>query len=226
LLSLLDFSDPRQIVYYALAFVTAIIVHEFSHGLAAKLLGDDTAERAGRLTFNPAAHLSLFGTLAFIILGFGWAKPVPVNPNNFKNKRRDNIIVSLAGIIGNFILILLCAGVLKIIVINYSYHLDFSNEASFGVVASYFLVFLMKVNAMLMVFNLIPIPPLDGAALLESGLKGKAYYNYKKYESWGQFIILFLFFASYAGFDVFGYILNPPINGIMKLVGFIFNLGL
>ncbi len=152
-------------VYAALA--PSIIVHEVSHGVAAKWCGDPTAQRAGRLTLNPIAHIDPFGTIllpALLVLSgarpFGWAKPVPVNPGLYRNRKRASLLVSFAGPGANILLAALAAFLLR----RSGYLNDFSGTTSFW---GERFVELFQVNVVLAAFNLLPVPPLDGSAVIE-----------------------------------------------------------
>jgi Zn-dependent protease len=154
------FQNPLQFLYVLPAILIGLTVHEWAHAYAAYRLGDPTARNLGRMTLNPHAHVDLFGFLMLLLVGFGWAKPVPVNPRNFKNYKRDDIIVSLAGIFSNLLLAFLfsfiyVAGILK-------WGLG-TNEAFMNIVGS-----VITINLALAIFNLIPIYPLDGSHVAES----------------------------------------------------------
>lgn len=154
------FSQPLLFLAWIVAFVIALTVHEFSHALAAYWLGDPTAKYAGRLTLNPLKHLDLWGTMAILFAGIGWAKPVPYNPYNLKNQRWGPAVVGLAGPGSNLLLVLVFGFLLRGLV-------------STGVLPTSnmlftLLEFVVVLNAVLLTFNLIPIPPLDGSKLLFS----------------------------------------------------------
>jgi len=186
-----------------LAFFLALSVHEFMHALSAYYLGDMTAKNAGRLTLNPLAHIDLFGTVLlplFLILSrvgivFGWAKPVPVNYYNLKNQKWGPAIVSAAGPLANLIFGIFCLILLKILS-------DYTNLSGNNLLIN-FLFLLTIVNFVLMIFNIIPIPPLDGSKVLfaflpESWLKFKVFL-----ERYGIIILLILIFF---GSDFLNYI--------------------
>lgn len=154
-----DFIDnPINAALYFLAFVVALTFHECSHALAAYKLGDPTARNMGRLTLNPLKHLDLMGTLLLLLVGFGWAKPVPVNPRNYRNPKRDDIIVSLAGITSNILLAFLATPI---------YMLTIKHGSNISLVVSWFICAFIQTNIVLALFNLIPISPLDGSHVLE-----------------------------------------------------------
>lgn len=156
-----------QFFQYALyqipALVIALCFHEFGHGLVAYWCGDPTAKNAGRLTLNPMHHLDLKGSLCLFFLGFGWAKPVPINPYNFKNKRWDDLKVSLAGITINFILYLLFT-FLQVGIENYTYTVGVVTDLQYNIllIIHTFSWISAQLNLSLAIFNLFPIPPLDG----------------------------------------------------------------
>lgn len=154
-----DFIDnPINAALYFLAFVVALTFHECSHALAAYKLGDPTARNMGRLTLNPLKHLDLMGTLLLLLVGFGWAKPVPVNPRNYRNPKRDDIIVSLAGITSNILLAFLATPI---------YVLTIKHGSNIALIVSWFIYAFIQTNIVLALFNLIPISPLDGSHVLE-----------------------------------------------------------
>ena len=154
-----------QTITYVVAFLIAIAfsisIHEFAHGYVANKLGDDTAKRLGRLSLNPLAHIDLFGTLAFLFVGFGWAKPVPINPIKFKEYRKGIFLVSIAGIVANFFVALFSAGAYVVCL-----RLATLATGQFSVfITSFLQIFfylLLQINLSLAIFNLIPIFPLDG----------------------------------------------------------------
>lgn len=178
------FSEPILFVAWAAALVVAISFHEFSHAFAAYKLGDMTAKDQGRLTINPMSHLSLVGTVMLLLAGFGWGKPVPFNPYNLKNQKWGPVIIALAGPFSNLLLVLFFGLILKFV---YPL-LGFGPENALY----YFLYVLVLINAILMVFNLIPIPPLDGSKVLFALLPDSAA-NVKNFLQQYGFIILVAF---------------------------------
>ena len=149
-------------------------VHELAHGYAAYKLGDDTAKYQGRLTFNPLAHLDPVGTIMIFIFGFGYAKPVQVNPVKFKNPRKDMALTALAGPVANIIMAFVSVFIAYIIG-------AFANSQLLSLIAVFF-YYAASVNAMLAVFNLIPIPPLDGSRIFSVFLSDKKYFAIMRYE--------------------------------------------
>ncbi|MBR1948245.1 MAG: site-2 protease family protein, partial [Alphaproteobacteria bacterium] len=155
-----------QIIISVATIIIAIISHEIAHGWVAYLLGDDTAKKQNRLSFNPIKHIDIFGSLFLPVLMFfsksgiifGWAKPVPVNYDKLKNKKRDLILVSAAGVTANFALALISAVLLKLALL-----IPFSVLS--GILATFFLNMIFF-NVLLGIFNLLPIPPLDGSKIL------------------------------------------------------------
>lgn len=152
----------QEILIMLVLFVFSITIHEISHGYVAYKLGDPTAKNAGRLTMNPLSHLDLMGTLLILIAGFGWAKPVPVNSRYFKNPGRDMAIVSIAGPISN----LLLSFIALLIYVKVVFPLKNTMPENFYSAAELLLVSMASLNIALAVFNLIPIPPLDGSRIL------------------------------------------------------------
>ena len=157
----------------------AIIFHELAHGLTAYWLGDPTAKNAGRLTLNPIKHIDPVGFLFMLIFRFGWAKAVPINPSYFKNRKRDTILVSIAGVTTNFIIAIITGAVLV--------YAPIGNE-----ILAQMLVITLWYNIMLGVFNLMPFPPLDGSKVVASLLPVKLEYYFYKYEKYFYLILIFL----------------------------------
>ncbi|MBQ3161685.1 MAG: site-2 protease family protein [Oscillospiraceae bacterium] len=168
-----------EILIHGIILLIAFPIHECAHALVAKWLGDDTAEKQGRITLNPLKHLDLFGTVLMLFAGFGWAKPVPINPNNFKKRKLGMALSSLAGPVSNLILAYIAMILSKILL-----YTETSEELSI------ILINAMLINVGLAVFNLIPVPPLDGSRILLLILPEKLYFKVMKYENI-IFIILF-----------------------------------
>lgn len=162
-------------------------VHEFAHGFAAVKLGDNTPRWQGRLSLNPFAHIDYIGALCILLFGFGWAKPVQVNGRNLKNPKRDMALVALAGPLSNIVLAfvaLLLFYLVQFVIITNSF-------SYIGLI----LFYIARINVSLAVFNLIPIPPLDGSRLLSALLPYKQYYalmRYERYIFWGLIALMYL----------------------------------
>ncbi len=199
-------------------FLLAIIIHEFAHGYVAKKFGDDTAEREGRLTFNPAAHVDIMGTIIFPLIGviagwavIGWARPVPIVPRNFKNIRKGVFWVSFAGPLSNFILGTVSALLFAVVAV---YVPDsFSLYSSF----LYMLQYSVFINFLLGAFNIIPFPPLDGSRMVSSFLDGEALRKYEGLAAYAPYIILGVFALSMLGVPTIHYVLQPFLSFGQKL---------
>ena len=156
-------SDPGgtivTLLYVAVCILFSLIIHECAHGYVALKCGDPTAKMMGRLTLDPRKHLDPIGTICMLFLRIGWAKPVPINPNNFRNYRRDYILVSLAGIFANLIVFLLST-VITVLIYKYA-------EAKWLSYVFQFFLMLAQMNLSLAIFNLLPVPPLDGYRFLD-----------------------------------------------------------
>lgn len=188
-----------NILVYLVAIAIALSVHEFGHALAAYLLGDNTAKSYGRLTLNPAKHVDPIGLLTLLIFHIGWAKPVPVNPNNFKSYKWGNVIVSLAGAVGNII-----AAIIAVIVMKNSHM--YAIYAIASTTAS--------LNIAFAAFNLLPIPPLDGWGVVSAFIPLKWSEFVYKYESYGQLILLLAIFTG-----AYSIIVNPIRSVLLSIVG-------
>jgi Zn-dependent protease len=185
------FNDWTYLPFILLVLILAFTLHEFAHAYSAYKLGDNTAYQFGRVTLNPMAHLDIWGTIMLLLVGFGWAKPVPVNRGNFKNPRFMSIIVTAAGPISNLILAFI--GVF----LMYLFHNNdwFSHMSEGSAMAIYaFLVYLIKINLSLFLFNLIPVPPLDGYRILQDVLPLRANLALQKFEQWASIIFLLIVF--------------------------------
>lgn len=182
--------DIVEIIIRAVAVLAAICVHEMCHGFAAYLLGDKTAKAMGRLSLNPLRHLDPFGALCLMLFGFGWAKPVIVNPQYFKKPKRDMALVSLAGPLSNFILAFLGLVVFKVLSMTplLYYGLYYGNFMTEIVVQ--FITTFVFLNIGLGVFNLLPIPPLDGSKILLPLLPHKLYMDIMRYEHLGWIVLM------------------------------------
>lgn len=189
-------------VYILPGIIIGLAFHEFAHAWVATKLGDDTPKLQGRVTINPISHIDPIGMIALLFVGFGWGVPVEINPRNFKKPRRDELLVSLAGVVMNLILAVIFTIVLKIFITVVGY----SGDTMIQIVGD-IIFYIIYINLVLMVFNLLPIPPLDGFNILTE------LFDLKRYSWWYAiydkgFIILMIFI-------VFGFtrrILTPTIG--------------
>mgnify|MGYP000181486787 FL=1 len=172
------------------AVIIGLTIHELAHAYTAYKLGDMTAKNDGRLTFNPLKHIDPLGFILIVIAGFGWAKPVGFNPDNLKNKHRDEILISLAGPFSNFLL-----AILFLIVARMLFFLPYFHGTPTGLVVVNLLVLWAVINFGLFVFNLLPIPPLDGSHVYTTFLKEinpKLLQNMYMYGTWGLLLIILI----------------------------------
>ena len=186
--------------------IIALTFHEFSHAWVAHKLGDDTAKMRGRLTQNPLKHLDVLGTLMMIFARIGWAKPVPVNAMNFKDPKQDMVKVGLAGPLMNLLIAFITAFPIQIMVAMFSTRFP----GQFALIIWEFLLMLFSVNLYLAVFNLIPIPPLDGSRIFYGILPQKYYFKVMQYERYVAFaLILFIIIAPGALSSVLNTLVYP-----------------
>lgn len=201
---------PLQLLIELPLLLFSITIHEYFHGFVAEKHGDDTARLMGRLTLNPIAHIDLFGTILLPALAimthvplFGWAKPVPVNPLRLHNPKRDMMFVGLAGPLANFTVAVVSAFILWLI-------------RSFGTMEFMIplLKYLLVINIVLAVFNLIPVPPLDGSSILFGLLPQRIAYEYERLAPYGFLIIIFLLMSG-----LLWSMLGPVVNFLISWLG-------
>ncbi len=204
---ILPMPDFQTLLIYAIPLIFAITVHEFAHGWVANQRGDSTARMLGRLTLNPIKHIDPVGTILMPAILFftgspflfGWAKPVPINFNSLKSPKQDMILVALAGPVSNFIMALLW-----LLVIVFARNLQSQlliDMAHFGI----------AINLVLGVFNLLPLPPLDGSRVVSALLPNHLAYRYNKLEAYGLYILLGLLFLG-----IFERVILPIVNFILN----------
>ncbi len=185
-------SRLMEVLTHVIVLFTAFPVHECAHGWAAKLMGDDTAEKEGRLTLNPVKHLSLFGTLCMIFMGFGWAKPVPINPNKFKNPKNGMALSALAGPVSNLVM-----AFIAMIVYRFLYMTAYMKGGGQALmIAIRIFEYMVILNVGLAVFNLLPVPPLDGSRIFGLIMPERLYFKVMQYE---RYVFLVLMIVVYSG---------------------------
>ncbi len=205
--------DPAVQVILIPVIIFALSFHEFSHGWMANRLGDQTAKLAGRLTLNPIAHLDMFGSMALYFMGFGWAKPVPVNPRNLIHPKNDMMWIALAGPVSNLI-VALASGILLSLVVR----LGIVGYQSPIIIV---LIMSLQINLVLAIFNFIPIPPLDGSRILEGLVPNKYHVQLAKFEYYGPRVLIGLVILSmFTRFNIFSIIISPIMTIFLKLFTF------
>jgi Zn-dependent protease len=214
----MQFTTPIDGLFYVIVLIMSVIIHEFSHGYAAYLLGDHTARLYGRLTLNPLKHLDPFGSVILPLLliisnaGFviGWARPVPYNPDNLRKGKWGNIIVSGAGVLANISIAIVFG-----LFIRFAYVFGLPAFDPNAVLPFYNIsMIIVMVNIVLAFFNLIPIPPLDGSKILFSVLPARLRYIENFLEQWGIFILLFFVLFVWGSIAPYVFILFHLITGI------------
>lgn len=226
-------ADDKRLVFisilaYLPALLIAIVMHEFAHGIVAYWNGDDTAKLAGRLNVNPVKHFDPIGFLMLAVVGFGWAKPVPINPTRFREYKKGMITVSIAGVICNFLIAFVATGLFALYLFATKGAIANMEIYSAGYYAFYYFAYLLQyivlINLTLMAFNLIPVYPLDGFRLVETLAKPDNRYVAFNYR-YGSFLLLGLLVLS----TVLGYIspyldvLGLYMNAIVSMLNSIFN---
>ncbi len=199
-----------MILYLLPAFVIALSFHEAAHAWMANRMGDPTARNLGRLTLDPTKHIDIFGMISFLLIGFGWAKPVPTNPRNYYNYKKGNVLVSLAGVTTNLILSFVFYLVFFLVFVIFGV----SSEIVFRI-----LYYIVMMNIVLFVFNLIPIPPLDGHHLVSGFIARKSPQFFMYYMRYGRYLLLILVFTR-----ALSSLLYYVTDGIMSLYSMFFGL--
>lgn len=192
------FTNPLMFFLYLIALIVAVTIHEFSHAFVADYLGDPTPRLKGRVTLNPLAHLDSLGTLMILFARFGWGKPVPVDPYNFREPKKDSALVSLAGPASNLILAFLLSLIIKL---------------PLSPIFAYLIMPILIINVTLAFFNLLPIHPLDGFTIVEGILPDDLARLWSSFRSIGLFLLVFLVISG-SLIDI----IAPPINFILKLL--------
>lgn len=208
------FSSPMDWLMSTIMIIPGVVVglsfHEFAHGWVAYKLGDPTPKMQGRVTINPAAHVDPLGFIALLFAGFGWGVPVQINPSNFKKRRRDEFLVALAGVVMNLIVAIVFAVIMKLVLV----------AGGVGFIASglgdalwTILSYVVQINLVLMIFNLIPVPPLDGFTIVTELFNIKHTDLYYTIYNNGFFILMLLII-----FDITDLILTPAVSFFLGLI--------
>lgn len=220
-------NNPFSLLFSLIALIFGVIIHEVSHGFVADRLGDPTARALGRLTLNPVPHIDPIGSvlvpLIMLFSGtgiiFGWAKPVPFDPYNLRNPRRDAALISIAGPVSN-LLLATAAGILLRVILLLT-----SGFGSAEMLAASFLVPVVIINVILAVFNLVPVHPLDGFKIVGGLLPEEYARQWYELEPYGMIFLIFLIFPFFGGSAPVNRLIGPVINSILSVllpsVGFI-----
>jgi Zn-dependent protease len=209
--------DQQTLIFFG-SLVVAVILHEISHGVVALWFGDRTAKEAGRLTLNPVPHIDPFGSIVMPALGaltgipiIAWAKPVPVNPMRMRHPRRDLVFVSLAGPASNLIMMTIAALAARQLYLSSAPNVRYYEDLPTGILI---LFSFAVVNMLLAVFNLLPIPPLDGSALLERLLPGEWLPHWYRFRPYGFLVLFLLVFST----GIFSKLFDPLYNRLFDFV--------
>ena len=213
------FLNPDLLIPFAIALILAVTIHEFCHAWMATYLGDPTARYLGRLTLNPLAHMDPLGTLMLLLAGFGWGKPVPFTMAHLKNPRLDAALIALAGPLSNLVVALIFA-----VPYRYLFFHSIDIVSAGGVTMFFFQLIktIIELNLVLMVFNLLPIPPLDGSKIFSLLIPGDYIGKLYKYRTYGYGLLLLIVFSDRLfGVSVLGdFVLYPLVNKFWDLVLF------
>jgi Zn-dependent protease len=214
--------NPATLISRIIVLLTAFSVHEFAHAWTANYFGDNTPRINGRLTLNPLAHLDPMGSLLLIVAGFGWAKPVPVNPYTLRQRAPSALMwVALAGPLSNFLMAGLAALPIRLNLISTDSLASaiYSPGNSFFPSLAGFLWDFITINLILMLFNLIPIPPLDGDKILDFFTPDAWRDRMARIKPYGPMILILLFMVGpYLGLNVLGFLLGPPLRFLVNLL--------
>ena len=199
--------DPTEWIIRIPVLLFAITIHEYAHGRAALSLGDPTAKNAGRLTLNPISHIDPLGAICLFFFHIGWAKPVPVNPVYFQNVKRDTVLMALSGPIANISAALVAGIFIRNFLLPWEIYLKI-------------LVYMILMNTGLGLFNLFPIPPLDGSHVLENLLPARASITYRQIGRYAPFFVIgILFMTNYLHINILGKLFTYPILYMAHLFG-------
>lgn len=204
-------NDLVALLYFIPILLFSVAVHEFAHAYSSFKLGDRSQLLQGRLTLDPIVHLDIFGFISILLVGFGWGKPVYVDDTNFKNKTRDNMLVSLAGPISNLLIAIISTLILKLLILTNAVSAVEAN--SFASIIIKMLVLLIEFNIIFAVFNMIPLPPFDGSKVLLYFLPHKLKGIMYMLENYSFYIIITLFITGIANS-----IITPVVNFIENII--------
>jgi Zn-dependent protease len=213
--------NPATFVSRAITLIIAFTIHEFSHAWAANYFGDSTPRINGRLTLNPLSHLDPIGSLMLLLVGFGWAKPVPVNPYTLRQRAPSALMwVSLAGPLSNFLLAMLAAIPFQLAFVTRNDILTaFSSQSGFLPAPAQFLFDFMTINLVLALFNLIPLPPLDGDKIADFFMPDSWKTVTARIRPYGPMILIAIFMVGpYLGVDLLGWIIRKPLYFLMNIL--------
>lgn len=200
--------DYTWLIFAVPSVIVASTIHEYAHAYTAYKLGDATAKAEGRLTLNPIAHIDPIGALCMIFLRFGWSKPVPINEYNFQRRERDTALTALAGPLSNVLLLLLLAA------INRIFKLDLTS------LIGQFLFIFASVNTVLAIFNLIPIPPLDGHKIVRGLLPKRIGYYWDNLEKYSIVLVIILLLPIFKFGSLVSIIISPATTWLLNMTGF------
>jgi Zn-dependent protease len=201
----LMFAEPRLFVFFLATIVAAVTVHEAAHAWAANRLGDPTARLLGRISLNPSRHLDPLGSILFLVAGFGWGKPVPVDSFNLREQIKDNALIALAGPLSNVLMAAIAGGI---------YQLSQGMLPQIGAIGLELFAF---INVSLAVFNLLPIPPLDGSKIYRVILPEVFAPIWEFLDRYGFYVLLIIFLT---GSELIRSVTRPMMNALLNLVGF------
>ncbi len=213
--------NPAVFISRAITLIIAFTIHEFAHAWSADQFGDSTPRINGRLTLNPLSHLDPIGSLMLLLVGFGWAKPVPVNSYTLRSHSRSALMwVSLAGPLSNFLLALIAAIPFQIGSLDWNdIYTSFAVQGSFLPTPAGFLFDFMTINLVLALFNLIPIPPLDGDKIADFFMPDSWRRATARIRPYGPMILILVFMVGpYLGVDLLGWIIQKPLYFLVELL--------
>ncbi len=190
-----------QLLYILPAIVIAISFHEAAHAWMSNKMGDSTAKNLGRVTLDPTKHFDVMGLITFILLGFGWGKPVPTNPRNYHNYKKANVLVALAGVTMNLVIGIVTAIIICILIVTGVFSITGSNVGNMSIVSIIhtILFYIASINLVLCFFNLIPVPPLDGHHLVKGYIARMSPNFYMNYQRYGFILLIIVLYATPLG---------------------------